>query len=79
MTFRVKAFPKARRNGVEGVVQIADNQWALKVMTTEAPEKRKANSAVTALLAEFLNVASSRITLISGETSQLKVFRVTQR
>lgn len=75
--FRVKAFPKSRRSGVEGVVQIAGARWALRVLTTAAPEKGKANQAVRALLAEFLNVAPSRLELVSGETAQLKVFRVT--
>lgn len=78
MLVRVKAFPKARKSAVEGVVQVAEGEWALKVLTTAAPEKGKANQAVRALLAEFLHMAPSKLELISGETSQVKVYRVTQ-
>lgn len=57
-----------RRNTVGGL-----HDGALRVEVTTAPEKGKANKAVIGLVAEFLGVAPSRITLVSGECCASKV------
>ena len=43
---------------------------------TAAPEKGKANAAIAALLAEGLGCRSSRVALLSGETSRQKRFLI---
>lgn len=54
-----------------------DRQGAvLRVRVTAAPEGGEANRAVTALLAEALGVAPSRIALVRGATSRDKLFRI---
>jgi uncharacterized protein (TIGR00251 family) len=67
----VQAQPKASRNGVTGV-----HGGRLKVSVTQAPEKGKANTAVVQVLAKSLGLRKSQLTLVSGETSPKKTFRV---
>ncbi len=63
----VQAQPGARRNGVTG---IHDNR--LKVAVTQVAEKGKANQQIIKVLAEFLDVPKSSLTVVSGETSSRK-------
>ncbi|WP_422049440.1 DUF167 domain-containing protein [Shimia sp.] len=66
----VRVTPKASRNAV---VQDGD---ILRVYVTVAPEGGKANAAVAKLLAKAMGVAKSRLTLVRGQTSREKVFRL---
>ncbi|MBO9396311.1 DUF167 domain-containing protein [Shimia sp. R9_2] len=66
----VRVTPKASRNAV---VQDGD---VLRVYVTVVPEGGKANAAVAKLLAKTLGVAKSRLTLVRGQTSREKVFRL---
>jgi uncharacterized protein (TIGR00251 family) len=63
----VLAQPGARRNAILG-----ERAGALRVAVTAAPEKGKANAAVVAVMAEFLDCRGSQIVLVSGETSRQK-------
>jgi uncharacterized protein (TIGR00251 family) len=69
---KVKVKPNAGRNEVK---RLADDAFEVKVSV--APEKGKANERVRELLADFLDVAKSRVTLVRGETSREKLFEVT--
>lgn len=66
----VRVTPKASRNAVK---QDGD---VLRVYVTVAPEGGKANVAVAKLLAKSMGIAKSRLTLIRGQTSREKVFRL---
>ncbi|MBS0266263.1 MAG: DUF167 domain-containing protein [Planctomycetes bacterium] len=68
----VQAQPGARKNAITGV-----HAGRLKVAVTQAPEKGKANAALTQLLAELLKLRRQQITLVSGDTSSHKRFLVT--
>lgn len=57
----------ARRNDLAG-----EQDGALKVMVTQAPEKGKANKAVLELLSRRLGVRKSQLRLLAGETSPQK-------
>lgn len=48
-----------------------------KIKTPVAPEKGKANKAVVEILAKYLDVPKSAISLISGQTSSIKKFKIT--
>ena len=48
----------------------------LKLWVTVPPEDGKANKAVVALLAKSLGLPKSAVTLVRGETSRTKVFRI---
>jgi uncharacterized protein (TIGR00251 family) len=67
----VRAQPGARKNGIQG-----EHAGMLKVSVTQAREKGKANKAIEAILAEELNLRSSQIELISGETASQKRFLI---
>lgn len=66
----VRVTPKASRNAV-----IAED-GQIKVTVTTVPEGGKATKDVIALLAKALGVPKSSLTLIRGETSRDKVFRL---
>ena len=68
----VRVTARARHNEVCGVAN-----GFLQIRTTAPPEDGKANKAVVKLLAEFIDVAPSRIRLLRGATSRNKQFVVT--
>lgn len=68
----VRVTPRAKRNEVGSVTN-----GMLQVRTTAPPADGKANQAVIKLLAEFIGVAPSRITLLRGTASRNKQFVVT--
>lgn len=67
----VHAHAGARRNDVGGV-----QDGRLKVSTTQAPEKGKANAALVKLLAKWLNLRRSQVAILAGETSPKKEFLI---
>lgn len=66
----VRVTPKASRNRI-----VADGT-EIRVYVTTIPEDGKANAAVQKLLAKAIGAAKSRLTLLRGQTSRDKVFRV---
>lgn len=65
--FNVRVTPHAKQNKV-----IQDND-VLRVYTTTAPEKGRANGAVIKLLSDYFNVAKSRIVISKGLASRNKI------
>lgn len=65
--FGVKVHAGARRDAVGGV-----HDGRLRVSVTAAPEKGKANKAVLSLLARYLAVPPSSLTLLAGQTDPRK-------
>ncbi len=68
----LKVTPKAASARIDGIAADADGKAYLRVRVTEAPEKGKANEAVTKLIARALGVPKSRVEVASGETGRLK-------
>ena len=68
---RVKAVPGASRDGIAGV--LGDR---LKVRVSAPPEGGKANKAIARVLAKALGVRAADVTLESGASNAMKVFRV---
>ena len=68
----VKAQAGARKNGITG-----EHDGALKVSVTQAPEKGKANKALTRVIALELGLRNSQVALRSGATSTNKSFIIT--
>lgn len=66
-TFNVRVTPHARQNKV-----VADGD-VLRVYTTTAPEKGRANGAVIDLLSEYFSITKSRIVISKGATSRNKI------
>lgn len=72
VTFAVKVQPRARKNAVTG--NVGD---ALKLALTAPPIEGRANQAAIEVLADFFDIPRSSITIASGETSRLKIVRIT--
>lgn len=66
----VRVTPRAARARIEVV------DGAIRVYVTVVPEDGKANAAVVTLLAKALGIAKSRLSLVRGQTSRNKVFRI---
>ena len=67
----VRVHPRASRNKVEDVIN-----GHLRIRTTAPPDAGKANKSVIKLLAEYLGVPKSRVSLRRGPASRSKVFHV---
>ena len=67
----VKAVPKSSRDRVVGVLA-----GRLKVCVTAAPEKGRANAAVVAVIAGWLDVPKSSVALLAGAASPAKTVQV---
>ena len=68
----VRLTPKSGADGVSGVESAGGAQPTLRVRVRAAPEDGKANAAVAALLATWLDEPKTRAELLSGGKSRLK-------
>ncbi|MCG6155513.1 DUF167 domain-containing protein [Rubinisphaera margarita] len=68
----LKVVPSSSRDQITGWLGAS-----LKIKVQAPPEKGKANAAVIALLARSLKIDKNQLSLVSGETSPVKVIEVT--
>lgn len=73
-TLRVKVVPRSPASAIAGT--LADG--TLKVKIAAPPERGKANEELCRLLAEHYRVPRSAVSVISGQTSTLKLVRINQ-
>jgi uncharacterized protein (TIGR00251 family) len=69
--FSVKVHPRARKNAITGTVGDA-----LKLSLTAPPVDGKANQAIIEFFADIFKIPRSSVTITSGQTSRLKVIRI---
>jgi uncharacterized protein (TIGR00251 family) len=67
----VRVHPRAKHNEIAG---IRDGQ--LQIRTTAPPVDGKANNAVRKMLAKYLGIAPSTLTLLRGESQRNKQFLI---
>jgi uncharacterized protein YggU (UPF0235/DUF167 family) len=67
----VKVQPRSKTPGVE---KLPDGSFRVRVLA--APDRGRANREILERLAEFLDVPSSRLKIVRGETSSSKWVRV---
>jgi len=72
ISFQVKVQPRAKKNGITGTLG-----EALKLSLTAPPVEGRANEACIEFFARLLKVPRSSITIASGQSSRLKVIRIT--
>lgn len=72
----VRLTPNGGRDAVDGIETDADGGHMLKARVTAVPEKGKANKALIQLLAKWLKVPKSSLSVISGDTSRKKILRI---
>lgn len=69
---RLRLTPNSSRDIIDGVVQLPNGNWALKVHVRAVPEKGKANKAAVRLVAKAMGLAPSRISLATGAKDRNK-------
>ncbi len=76
MKISIKVIPNAKQN------EIAEDGFddagarILKIRVNQPPEDGKANKAAIELLAKYLKVKKSAVSIISGETSRNKIVEI---
>ncbi|OGY90688.1 MAG: hypothetical protein A3B30_00685 [Candidatus Komeilibacteria bacterium RIFCSPLOWO2_01_FULL_52_15] len=71
----MKLFIKYKRTSKEPHVEKIDEEHFI-VAVKERPIEGKANEAITEALADYFNVAKSKVTLVSGHASREKLFEI---
>jgi uncharacterized protein (TIGR00251 family) len=67
--------PKSSRDGIEGVVQTAEGA-ALKVRVRAVAEEGQANRSVATVIADWLGIPKTHVTLAQGGKSRLKTLSI---
>ncbi|MEE9435733.1 MAG: DUF167 domain-containing protein, partial [Candidatus Adiutricales bacterium] len=68
--FKVRLTPRAAMDKIDGM-----RQDALKIRVKAPPVDGKANTALIKFLSKSLGISQSKITVISGHTSRVKLIR----
>jgi hypothetical protein len=68
----VRLTPKGGRDAIDGIEQLADGRFVLKVRVRAAASEGEANDALMRLLADALDVAPRRVSVIAGATARIK-------
>ena len=71
MQITIKIKTNAGRNEV---VKISENSFEVK--TTITPEDGKANASVIEQLAKYFRVAKSKVSIVKGKTTHVKVVEI---
>ncbi len=71
LSLRVRLTPRSSRDAVEGVEQTAEGV-ALKARVRAIPENGAANAALERLIAEWLGVPKSTVSVAAGGKSRIK-------
>lgn len=72
----VRLTPRSSKDAVEGVETMADARAHLAARVRAVPEKGAANAALEKLLASWLGIARSDVSVVAGGTSRLKTVRL---
>ena len=74
--FSVKLTPKGGRNAIEGWQSGVDTKPVLKARVAAPPEDGKANAALVSLIADRLGIGKSKVRVVSGLSSRMKIVEV---
>ena len=75
----VHLISKASNNKVEGWSEDEKGEKVLRVKVTAIPESGKANEALIKLLSGFFKVPRSRITVLRGSRSRVKLLEILKK
>lgn len=70
-SIRIRVQPRANRDSVD-----VSADGTIRVRVTAAPERGKANDAVTKLLAKRLGVSKSSVSITRGHTGRVKTIQI---
>ena len=71
--FAVRLTPKGGRDSVQGWTKDSDGKRYLRARVSAPPEDGKANEALISLLAKALRVGKSKVRIVSGAQSRIKM------
>jgi len=72
----LRVTPRGGRDGIDGIVTLANGRTVVKVRVRTIAEGGEANRAVIVVIAEALGVAKGKVRIVSGATSRLKQIAV---
>jgi len=72
MLLTVRLTPKASKDAVEDLEELADGTAVLKARVRAVPEKGAANKALEALVAKRLGLPKSAVAVTAGATNRVK-------
>ena len=73
---RVRLTPRAGRDSLGAIEELANGEAVLVAHVRAVPEKGEANTALAELVARTLGVAKSKVAVVSGQTSRVKTVRI---
>jgi uncharacterized protein (TIGR00251 family) len=76
VSLAVRVTPKSSKTALGEVMVMPDGRSALSVRLAAPPVDGAANAALIALFSKGLGVRKSDVTISSGETSRLKILRI---
>ncbi|PJC37016.1 hypothetical protein CO046_02840 [Candidatus Peregrinibacteria bacterium CG_4_9_14_0_2_um_filter_53_11] len=71
MRITVQAKPKSHAESIQQI-----DEKTFRVAVREAPDNGAANKAIEKLLAEFFDVAPSRVRILRGHTARTKIVEI---
>lgn len=74
--FAVRVTPRGGREALVGWQEGVDGQRYLKARVSVPPENGRANNALIQLIAKNLHIGSSKVRMVSGATSRIKIIEV---
>jgi uncharacterized protein (TIGR00251 family) len=72
---RIRVTPRAKRTALAGIVAV-DGRPTLAIRLAAPPVDGAANKALLAYLSRQLHVPKSRLRIVAGETSRLKIVAI---
>jgi hypothetical protein len=71
VTLKVRLTPKSSRDAIEGLADFG-GETVVKARVRAVPEQGRANAALVTLIADWLELPSSRVSVAQGTKSRLK-------
>ncbi len=71
MKLTIHAKPNSKK---EGIQKISDKEWIVRVRAQAI--EGKANQAIVESISEELGIAKSKVKIVSGENSKLKILEI---
>ncbi|MCL4767070.1 MAG: DUF167 domain-containing protein [Hyphomicrobiaceae bacterium] len=75
LAIRVRLTPRSQREGIEGLEETAEGM-ALKARVRAVPEDGAANAALERLIADWLGLPKTAVTVAAGGRSRLKTVAI---
>lgn len=69
----VRVTPRAKSSAFSGIVDIGDDRSAVAIRLAAPPVDGAANTALCDFLAKQIGIARSRVEMVSGQTSRIKI------